>query len=61
VVRGEDVVAVGQGGDQLPEHARAGREAVQQQDDRCAGRAGLAVEDSVTEHSRRPVVNLDHL
>jgi hypothetical protein len=44
VVRGDHVVAVGQQRDQVAEHERAGREAVQQQEDGCVGRACLAVE-----------------
>src|SRR5262245_8813727 len=45
VVGSEHAVAVGQGRDQVAEHLRAGREAVQQQYRRRVFRPGLAVED----------------
>ena len=45
VVRRHHVVPVGQRRNQVAEHVRRGREAVQQQDGRGVGRAGLAVED----------------
>src|SRR5262249_20268427 len=45
VVGSEHAVAVGQGRDQVAEHLRAGREAVQEQYRRRVFRPGLAVED----------------
>ena len=45
VVRGDDVVAVGQRGDQVAVHVRAGGRAVQQDDGGRVRRPGLAVED----------------
>ena len=45
VVGGDDVVLVRQRRDQVAEHLRAGREAVEQQDRRGVLRPGLAVED----------------
>src|SRR5262249_14715888 len=45
VVGGEQAVAVGQGRDQVAEHLRAGREAVQQEYCRRVLWPGLAVED----------------
>ena len=45
VVRGDQVELVGQGRDQVAEHMRGGREAVQQQDRRGVLRTRLPVED----------------
>src|SRR4029077_1028522 len=45
VVGGEHAVAVGQGRDQVAEHLRTGREAVQQEYCRRVPRPGLAVKD----------------
>ena len=45
VVGGDEVVVVGQVGEQLAEHERAGREAVQQHQGRRLGVAGLSVEE----------------
>ena len=45
IVRRDHAVAVGQRRDQVAEHVRGGREAVQQQHDRRVRRPGLAIED----------------
>src|SRR5262245_24112678 len=45
VVRGDDVVAIGQCRDEVAEHMRAGREAVQEHDGRRVARTGLSEED----------------
>jgi hypothetical protein len=60
MVRGDDVVLISQMWDQVAEHERAGREAVQQHDDRCVGGAGLAVEDPTSADGGVAVVNLRH-
>ena len=59
VVRRDDMVAVGQGGNEVAEHVRRGRETVQQQHDRRLGRAGLAIEDLDAIDRRGPVMG-DH-
>src|SRR5690606_6722815 len=56
VVRGDDVVAVGQQRDEVAEHERAGRVAVQQDDRGRVGGAGLPVEDLVAVDCGGPVV-----
>src|SRR5262245_17257509 len=63
VVGGEHAVAVGQGRDQVAEHLRAGREAVQQEYCRRVLWPGLAVEDVQVTDLDRPVRHsrrLDH-
>src|SRR5262245_19171076 len=62
VVGGEHAVAVGQGRDQVAEHLRARREAVQQKHCRRVLRPGLAVEDVQVTDLDRPVGHflLDH-
>ena len=46
IVRGDHVIAIAEGGDQVAEHVRRRRKAVQQQHDRRISRAGLTVEDA---------------
>src|SRR5262249_15861628 len=63
VVGGEHAVAVGQGRDQVAEHLRVGREAVQQEYCRRVLWPGLAVEDVQVTDLDRPVGDfrrLDH-
>src|SRR5262249_58554721 len=62
VVRGDHAVEVGQGRDQVAEHLRAGREAVQEQYRRRVLWPGLAVEDVQVTDLDRPVEHflLDH-
>jgi hypothetical protein len=55
VVGGDQVVRVGQLGDQLAVHERAGRKAVQQHQRRARRVAGRPVEDLVPEHRRGAV------
>jgi hypothetical protein len=45
MIRRDHVVAVGEYGNEVAEHERACREAMQQQDHRCRGRSGVSVED----------------
>ena len=61
VVRRNDVVLVPQRGDQVAEHLRAGREAVEQQDRRGVLRAGFAVEDVEVADLHRLVTYLHRL
>ena len=59
-VRRDHPVPVGQFRDEVAEHERAGREAVQQDDDGSVGRARLPVEDFATGDGRVAVVNDRH-
>ena len=56
IVRRDHAVAVGERRDQVAEHVRGGREAVQQQHDRRVGRPRLAVEDAHAVDRDGPVV-----
>src|SRR5207247_9685750 len=60
VVGGDRVVPVGQRRDQVAEHERAGREAVQQHHGRRAGRARLPVEQPPPLDSGVTVVDSRH-
>ena len=60
VVGSQEVVSVGQGRDQVAEHARVGGKAVEQDHDRRITWPGLAVEDPVTSDDGGPVMNSDH-
>src|SRR5262249_47894540 len=60
VVWGDDVVAVGQCRDEVAEHMRAGREAVQEHDGRRVGRTGLSEEDLLAFDGHGPVTDGNH-
>ena len=60
VVRGDHVVAVREQRNQVAEHERAGREAVQQHDGRSIGRARLPVEQLPSADGGVAVVNGGH-
>ncbi len=57
VVGRDDVVAVGQPGNEVAEHVRARREAVEQDDCRCVRCAGLTVEQPLPVDVGEAMVN----
>ena len=58
VVGGNQVEAVGQGGDQVAKHLAAGGQAVEQEDGGRRPVASFTIEDLATLHGRRPVIGL---
>src|SRR6202034_2458476 len=61
VIWGNDPVFVGQVRDEIAEHERAGREAVQEHDHRSVSRTGLPVEQLMSFDGCVPVVNVRHV
>ena len=57
----DDVKAVAQARDEVPEHVARGGKAVQQQQIGPVGRPGLAIEDVETIDSDRAIVDESHL
>ena len=57
----DDMEAIGEQGDEIPEHVAGGREAVQQQQLRRARRASLPVEDVAAVDLGGPIVDGGHV